>query len=62
MKKLLSIFGILLFVGSMFITSCSSKSSVCPAYPPSTYNGEIQKQINQDINIKNIELETIENL
>ncbi len=59
MKKLLSVFGILLFAGSMLITSCSSNASLCPAYPPSTYNGEA---INQDVNIETIDIETIENL
>lgn len=62
MKKLLSIFGILLFTGSMLISSCSSSRSLCPAYPPSTYNGEVQEQINQDVNVETVEIETVKNL
>jgi len=62
MKKLLSIFGIILLFGSLGITSCSSNASVCPAYPPSTYNGEVQKQTNQDVNIEAIELEDTNSL
>lgn len=62
MKKLLSIFGIALLFGSLSLTSCSSSASLCPAYPPSTYNGEIQKQTNQDVNVETIELENTNNL
>ncbi len=42
MKKLLSVFGILLFFGSLAITSCNTSTSVCPAYPPSVYHGDVQ--------------------
>jgi len=62
MKKLLSIFGIVLLFASFGLTSCSSNTSLCPAYPPSTYNGEIQKQTNKDVNIEVIEIEDTNNL
>lgn len=62
MKKLLSVFGIVLLFGGLSLTSCSSNKSLCPAYPPSTYNGEVQKQINQDVNIETIELENTNSL
>ncbi len=61
MKKLLSVFGIALLFGSLSLTSCSSSASVCPAYPPSTYSGDIQ-QTNQDVNVETIELENTNNL
>lgn len=44
MKKILSLFGLFLFIGSMIITSCSSSSSICPAYPPSVYHGDANIQ------------------
>ncbi len=50
MKKLLSLFAIILFFGSLAITSCNSSSTVCPAYPPSVYHG--------DANIQNADIET----
>ncbi len=50
MKKILSIFAILLFAFGTLLTSCSSSNSACPAYPPSVYHGDAgQQNINNDI-------------
>jgi len=50
MKKILSIFAILLFVFGMLLTSCNSNSRICPAYPPSVYQGDAgQQNINSDV-------------
>lgn len=62
MKKLVSILGVVLFFGALTITSCSSKATLCPAYPPSTYHGEVIKQNTEKNNIENIELQSEETL
>ena len=50
MKKIISIFAVLLFVFGILLTSCNSSSRLCPAYPPSVYQGNAgQQNINQDI-------------
>jgi len=50
MKKILSIFAVLLFTFGLFLTSCNTNSRICPAYPPSVYQGDAgQQNINQDI-------------
>jgi len=61
MKKLLSIFGIILFFGSFMISSCNSSARLCPAYPPSVYSGDMQDQNVQDI-IETAEIQNSENL
>lgn len=43
MKKIAVIFGILSVSFVLFLSSCnSSKATLCPAYPPSSYRGDIQ--------------------
>ncbi len=37
MKKITIIVGILFLAGGFFLGSCNSSKSLCPAYPPSTY-------------------------
>ena len=50
MKKILSIFAVLLFTFGLLLTSCQSRNRICPAYPPSVYQGDAgQQNINQDI-------------
>ncbi|RLD53282.1 MAG: hypothetical protein DRI94_00370 [Bacteroidetes bacterium] len=50
MKKILSIFAVLLFTFGLLLTSCNTNSRICPAYPPSVYQGDAgQQNINQDI-------------
>jgi len=50
MKKILSIFAILLFAFGILLTSCNSSNRLCPAYPPAVYQGDAgQQNINQDI-------------
>lgn len=50
MKKILSIFAVLLFTFGILLTSCNTNKSVCPAYPPSVYHGDAgQQNINQGI-------------
>ncbi|MCF6366054.1 MAG: hypothetical protein L3J35_07615 [Bacteroidales bacterium] len=61
MKKLLSIFGILLFFGSFMISSCNSSARLCPAYPPSVYSGDVQEQGSQDV-IETVDFQNSENL
>ena len=55
MKKILSIFGVLLFVGSFVFTSCNTTNKLCPAYPPTVYHGDIQ-QNDDNQKIKDIEI------
>lgn len=59
MKKILSILGVLLFAGSILLTSCTT-NRLCPAYPPSVYQGDIQQNDNNDI-IIDIESDKIRN-
>jgi hypothetical protein len=40
MKKLITLSAALLFIGVLTLTSCSSNRSLCPAYPPSSYQGD----------------------
>ena len=63
MKKLFAIAGIILFVGSLTLSSCSSRKRLCPAYPPSTYKADIStdKQANPII-IDEIKIEDSETL
>jgi len=50
MKKILSIFAVLLFTFGLLLTSCKTNSRICPAYPPSVYQGDAgQQNINQNI-------------
>ncbi len=50
MKKILSIFAVLLFTFGLLLTSCKTSNRLCPAYPPSVYQGDAgQQNINQDI-------------
>ena len=58
MKKILSILGVLLFAGSLILTSCST-GRLCPAYPPSVYQGDIQQ--NNNDNIIDIDSDKIQN-
>lgn len=48
MKKILSILGVILFASSFIFTSCST-NRLCPAYPPSVYQGDIQQNNNDQI-------------
>jgi hypothetical protein len=44
MKKIALFFGIIAVGTLMMLSSCnSSRTTVCPAYPPSTYQGNIQQ-------------------
>jgi hypothetical protein len=43
MKKILSIFGVLLFIGSLALSSCNTSSRLCPAYPPSVLQGNVDQ-------------------
>lgn len=51
MKKILSIFGVLIFVGGLVLSSCNSTNRLCPAYPPSVLQGDVEQgNDNQIIN------------
>ena len=50
MKKILSIFAVVLFTFGILLTSCNTSGRLCPAYPPSVYQGDAgQQNINQNI-------------
>ncbi|MCF6184099.1 MAG: hypothetical protein L3J56_05660 [Bacteroidales bacterium] len=54
MKKILSVFAVLLFTFGILLTSCNTSNRLCPAYPPSVIQGDAGLQnINQDIPIIN---------
>ena len=57
MKKILSILGVLLFVSSFMLTSCSSSGRLCPAYPPSVYQGDVQHNYDQVKAIETIDIQ-----
>jgi hypothetical protein len=44
MKKLITLSAALLFIGALTLTSCNSNRSLCPAYPPSAYQGDTDNQ------------------
>lgn len=57
MKKILTILGVLLFASSFLFTSCST-NRLCPAYPPSVYQGDVQQISNdQVIDIESIDIQ-----
>ncbi len=56
MKKILSISAIIVFTFGLFLTSCNSSSRLCPAYPPSVYQGDAGDINTQDINIEVIKI------
>lgn len=49
MKKFSLIFGMLIIAGALFLGSCNSNKTLCPAYPPSTYSGNAENIINQNV-------------
>ena len=50
MKKILSIFAVVLFTFGILLTSCNTSNRLCPAYPPSVLQGDAgQQNMNQDI-------------
>lgn len=50
MKKTFSILAVIFFTFGIFLTSCNTHNRLCPAYPPSVYQGDAgQQNINQDI-------------
>lgn len=50
MKKTFSILAVIFFTFGIFLTSCNTNNRLCPAYPPSVYQGDAgQQNINQDI-------------
>ncbi|NOZ33812.1 MAG: hypothetical protein GXO80_00755 [Chlorobi bacterium] len=54
MKKILSVFAVLLFTFGILLTSCNTSSRLCPAYPPSVIQGDAGSQnINQAIPVIN---------
>jgi hypothetical protein len=55
MKKIFSSLFILLFAGSLLISSCSS-NMYCPAYPPSVYSGDNTEIIDQTDSYESIEI------
>lgn len=57
MKKILTILGVLLFASSFLFTSCNT-NRLCPAYPPSVYQGDVH-EINNDqiIDIESIDIQ-----
>mgnify|MGYP001545133844 CR=1 FL=1 len=54
MKKIFSILAVVLFAGSMLLSSCST-NRLCPAYPPSVYSGDTEQVNDQIIDFENIE-------
>ncbi len=56
MKKIVSFFAIALLFSGLFLTSCNSRSTLCPAYPPSVYHGDAGQQ-----NIDSDSLRDVEN-
>jgi|GEM_PF-1896329 hypothetical protein len=60
MKKRILIFGVIIFAFSFAFSSCNTSGSVCPAYPPSVLQGDVQTQQDQDINNENSDNQIIE--
>ena len=60
MKKILSILGVLLFVGGLVLSSCNTSKTLCPAYPPSVLQGSIDQDSDNQI-INDFEIIEIQN-
>lgn len=41
MKKVITLTAAVLFIGGLLLTSCNSNKTLCPAYPPPTYQGDV---------------------
>ncbi|MEA2040949.1 MAG: hypothetical protein U9N85_00160 [Bacteroidota bacterium] len=50
MKKIVTVLAAVLFLGGILLTSCGTSNSYCPAYPPSTFQGDAQQTIDVEIN------------
>jgi len=59
MKKIFSILGVILFAGSLVLSSCSG-SRLCPAYPPSVYSGDLDQDADKAVEFENFELQNEE--
>lgn len=61
MKKLLSVLIVVFFVCGI-LSSCGGGASLCPAYPPSPLNGEIEQQENPNIDYEYLNIENNKSL
>ncbi len=58
MKKLISVLFIVFFLCGILLTSCNIANPLCPAYPYSPLNSELEKQqINPNINCEYLDIE-----
>ena len=60
MKKIVTFIAVAFFFGGILLSSCSTQQSFCPAYPPSTFQGDAQ--VDQEIMIDELNIENQENL
>lgn len=59
MKKIITLSAAALLLGGLLFTSCSSRT-LCPAYPPPTYQGDVENA--DDISNDDIIIEEQKNL
>ncbi len=52
MKKLGVLIAIVLFAGSFVLSSCNSHHRLCPAYPPSTFHGDSNQDVDTSVEAK----------
>ena len=60
MKKTITFLAAVFFLGGILLSSCGTQQSFCPAYPPSTFQGDAH--IDQNIMIDDLKIEIQENL